>query len=189
MSLVETYLQETIRHLQNYPIEDFNKVVAILKEARANGNKIFLIGNGGSGSTASHFANDIIKNTIQEGQPRVRCIALTDNMPIIMAIANDWDYSRIFVEQLIPLAKPNDVLIGFSGSGDSANIIKAMEWAKENQVKVIALGGRDGGKMKSIADVSVIMSTNSMAQIEDAHLITNHMLFLSMICDTRPPLM
>ncbi len=189
MKLIKTYLAEVIAMMQEMPVEDIDRVVQILSKARANGNTIFLVGNGGSGATASHFANDIIKNTLQEGKPPVKCIALTDNMPIIMAIANDWDYSRIFVEQLKPLAQPGDVLIGFSGSGNSANVIKAMEWAKENGVTVVALGGRDGGKMKALAEVSVIVPTTSMAQIEDAHLIITHMLYLSMMGDTRPPMM
>ncbi len=189
MKLIDTYLAETIEIMQKMPVADIDAAVQILNTARENGNTIFLIGNGGSGATASHFANDIIKNTIQEGKPRVKCIALTDNMPIIMAIANDWDYSRIFVEQLKPLAKPGDVLIGFSGSGNSANVIKAMEWARENGVTVVALGGRDGGKMKTLADVSIIAPTDSMAQIEDAHLIITHMLYLSMMGDTRPAMM
>jgi D-sedoheptulose 7-phosphate isomerase len=90
---------------------------------------------------------------------------------------------------LRPLAQPGDVLIGFSGSGNSANIVKAMEWAKENNVSTIALGGRDGGKMKLLADVSIIAPTDSMAQLEDVHLMVTHMLFLSMMGDTRPALM
>ncbi len=111
-------------------------------------------------------------------------------MPLIMAIANDWDYSRIFVEQLKPLAQPGDVLIGYSGSGNSPNVLKAMAWAKENGVKVIAVGGRDGGKMKALADVSIISPTDSMAQIEDSHMIVNHLLYLAMLGqETRPPMM
>ncbi len=189
MKLIETYLAEIIEVMQKMPVEDVDAVVQVLNRARANGNTLFLVGNGGSGATASHFANDIIKNTLQEGKKPVRCVALTDNMPIIMAIANDLDYSRIFVEQLKPLAQPGDVLIGFSGSGNSANVIQAMVWARENGITVVALGGRDGGKMKALADVSIIAPTNSMAQIEDAHLIITHMLYLSMMGDTRPPMM
>ncbi len=189
MKLIKTYLAETAAMMQNMPIDDIQAAVDVVADARAKGNTLYLIGNGGSGATASHFANDIIKNTIQDGKPRVKCVALTDNMPIIMAIANDWDYSRIFVEQLKPLAKAGDVLIGFSGSGNSPNVLKAMAWAKENGVTVIALGGRDGGKMKDLADVSIIAPTDSMAQLEDAHLIITHMLYLSLMGDVRPPMM
>lgn len=189
MKLIKTYLEETIDILKNIPVADIQVVVDVLEQARLAGNTIFLIGNGGSGATASHFANDIVKNTGQKGKPQVKCVALTDNMPIIMAIANDWDYSRIFVEQLKPLAQPGDVLIGFSGSGNSPNLVKAMEWASENGVAVIVLGGRDGGKMKALADVSVIVPTDSMAQIEDAHMLITHMIYLSLMGDTRSPLM
>jgi len=186
VKLINTYLAETIEIIRKMPVAEIDAVVQILNRARENGNTIFLVGNGGSGATASHFANDIIKNTMQDGKPPVKCVPLTDNMPIIMAIANDWDYNRIFVEQLKPLAQPGDVLIGFSGSGNSPNVLKAMAWAKENGVTVVALGGRDGGKMKALADVSVIVPTDSMAQIEDGHLIITHMLYLSMMGDTRP---
>ena len=189
MKLIKSYLQEMVDILQRMPVEEIDKAVSILNEVRENGKTIYLVGNGGSGATASHFANDIVKNTIQEGRPRVKCVALTDNMPIIMAIANDMDYSLIFIEQLRPLAQPGDVLIGFSGSGNSPNVIKAMEWAKENGMATIALGGRDGGKIKLMADVSIIAPTDSMAQLEDVHLMVTHMLFLSMMGDTRPALM
>lgn len=189
MKLINTYLAEVVEMLQRMPVEDIQAAVDLIADARQNGNTLFLIGNGGSGATASHFANDIIKNTIEEGKSGVKCIPLTDNMPIIMAIANDWDYTRIFVEQLKPLAQPGDILIGYSGSGNSPNVIKAMEWAKDNGVRVIALGGRDGGKMKPLADVSIVAPTDSMAQIEDAHTIINHMLYLALMGDTRPPMM
>lgn len=190
MKLAQTYLLEVAEMARKMPVADIMAAVEMLDQARQNGNTIYLVGNGGSGATASHFANDIVKNTIQEGKRPIKCVALTDNMPLIMAIANDWDYSRIFVEQLKPLAQPGDVLIGYSGSGNSPNVIKAMEWAKENGVKVIALGGRDGGKMKALADVSVIAPTDSMAQIEDSHLIVNHILYLALLgLETRPPMM
>jgi D-sedoheptulose 7-phosphate isomerase len=189
VKLIKTYLQEMTDILQKMPVEAIDKAVDILNEARERGKTIYLIGNGGSGATASHFANDIVKNTMQAGRPSVKCVALTDNMPIIMAIANDMDYSLIFVEQLKPLAQPGDVLIGFSGSGNSPNVVKAMAWAKEHDLTVIALGGRDGGKMKAIADVNIIAPTDSMAQLEDVHLIVTHMLYLSMMGETRSLLM
>jgi D-sedoheptulose 7-phosphate isomerase len=167
--------------IERLPHETIQAIIDALAEARGQGQTIFLMGNGGSGSTASHMANDLIKNTIQPDKPRLKVIALTDNMPIILAIANDWDYSRIFVEQLIPLAQPGDVLFGLSGSGNSPNVLKAMDWARENGLKTIGLTGRDGGQLKDKAELVLIAPTDSMAQIEDIHLILNHIIYLGLL--------
>jgi len=181
MTLVSTYLQEMTQIINQLPQDTIEAIIDVMAEAQTNGKKIFLIGNGGSGATASHMANDFVKNTIQPDKPRLKVIALTDNMPIILAIANDWDYSRIFVEQLIPLAEPGDVLMGLSGSGNSPNVIKAMEWAIANGLKTIGLGGRDGGKLKEIAELTLIAPTDSMAQIEDVHMMLGHIFYLGLL--------
>jgi D-sedoheptulose 7-phosphate isomerase len=167
--------------IERLPQEKIKAIIDLMAEARDQGRTIFLMGNGGSGSTASHIANDLVKNTIQPGKPRLKVIALTDNMPIILAIANDWDYSRIFVEQLMPLAQPGDLLLGLSGSGNSPNILKAMDWARENGLKTIGLTGRDGGQLKDKAELVLIAPTDSMAQIEDIHLIVSHILYLGLL--------
>ncbi|MEW5960894.1 MAG: SIS domain-containing protein, partial [Chloroflexota bacterium] len=181
MSLIANYLQEIIQIIERLPHDAVQAIIDTLAEARDHQRTIFLMGNGGSGATASHMANDLIKNTIQPGKPRLKVIALTDNMPIILAIANDWDYSRIFVEQLVPLAQPGDVLLGLSGSGNSPNIIKAMDWARDNGLKTIGLTGRDGGQLKDKAELVLIVPTQSMAQIEDVHLILNHIFYLGLL--------
>jgi D-sedoheptulose 7-phosphate isomerase len=167
--------------IERLPQATIQAIIDALAEARDQERTIFLMGNGGSGSTASHMANDLIKNTIQPDKPRLKVIALTDNMPIILAIANDWDYSRIFVEQLIPLAQPGDVLIGLSGSGNSPNVLEAMDWARQNGLKTIGLTGRDGGQLKDKAELVLIAPTDSMAQIEDIHLILNHIIYLGLL--------
>jgi D-sedoheptulose 7-phosphate isomerase len=181
MNLIANYLQEITQIVEQLPHDQIQTIIDILAEARGNQRTIFLMGNGGSGSTASHMANDLIKNTIQPDKPRLKVIALTDNMPIILAIANDWDYSRIFVEQLIPLAQPGDVLLALSGSGNSPNIIKAIDWASENGLKTIGLTGRDGGQLKDKAELALIVPTQSMAQIEDIHLILSHIFYLGLL--------
>ena len=181
MTVVSTYLQEMVQIVNRVPQDQVEAIIDVLAEARDRGRKIFLIGNGGSGATASHMANDLVKNTIQPGKPRLKVIALTDNMPIILAIANDWDYSRIFVEQLMPLAEPGDVLLGLSGSGNSPNILKAMDWARENGLKTVGLTGRDGGQLKDKAELVLIAPTDSMAQIEDVHMILSHILYLGLL--------
>jgi D-sedoheptulose 7-phosphate isomerase len=181
MTIVSTYLQEMTQILDQLPQDQVQAIIDLLAEARDRGQKIFLMGNGGSGATASHMANDMIKNTIQPDKPRLKVIALTDNMPIILAIANDWDYSRIFVEQLMPLAEPGDVLVGLSGSGNSPNILKAMDWARDNGLKTVGLTGRDGGQLKDKAELVLIVPTDSMAQIEDVHMILSHILYLGLL--------
>ncbi|RME79730.1 MAG: SIS domain-containing protein [Chloroflexi bacterium] len=181
MNVISTYLQEVTQVIQQLPQDTIEAIIDAFAQARDEGRTIFLMGNGGSGSTASHMANDLIKNTIQPGKPRLRVIALTDNMPIILAIANDWDYSRIFVEQLIPLARPGDLLVGLSGSGNSPNVLKAMDWARENGLRTIGLTGRDGGQLKDKADLSLIVPTQSMAQIEDVHLMLGHIIYLGLL--------
>lgn len=180
MTLITTYLQEIGDIIQRLPHETIEAIVATLAEAREQRHSIFLIGNGGSGATASHAVNDLTKITIQDGKPRCKVIALTDNVPFMLAIANDWSYERIFVEQLMALAEPDDVLIGISGSGNSPNILKAMDWAREHGLKTIALGGRNGGQLKDKVDLALIVPTESMTHIEDVHLMLCHIISLSL---------
>jgi D-sedoheptulose 7-phosphate isomerase len=177
MGVVDNYIQEITDVIKSLPQETIESIINVLAQARDERKQIFLIGNGGSGANASHMANDLIKNTIQEGKPRLKVIPLTDNMPIIMAIANDWDYSRIFIEQLMPLAQPGDVLMGLSGSGNSPNVLKAIDWARTNGLRTVGLTGRDGGQLKDKAELVLIVPTDSMAQIEDVHLILGHIFY------------
>jgi len=181
MNLISSYLQEMTQVIEQLPQDTIQTIIDTLAEARDKQRTIFLMGNGGSGGTASHMANDLIKNTIQPGKPRMKVIALTDNMPIILAIANDWDYSRIFVEQLMPLGQPGDVVMGLSGSGNSPNVLKAMDWAQENGLKTIGLTGRDGGQLKEKAELVLIAPTDSMAQIEDVHMMLGHMIYMGIL--------
>src|SRR3990172_1560784 len=111
---------------------ELDKLVSILANARVNRNTVFTMGNGGSAATASHFAEDLAKCTITEGMPRFKVISLTDSMPGILAWANDTSYEEIFIEQLKNLMEPGDIVIGISGSGNSMNVIKAIEYANSN---------------------------------------------------------
>lgn len=181
MTTVATYLTEVSQAIEQLPHGEIEAIIDTLAEARAQQQTIFLIGNGGSGATASHMANDLVKNTIQPGKPRLKVVALTDNMPIILAVANDWDYSRIFVEQLMPLARPGDVLMGLSGSGNSSNVLKAMDWARENGLKTVGLTGQDGGQLKEKAELVLRVPTDFMAQIEDLHMILGHIFYLGLL--------
>ncbi len=180
MTIINTYIQEITHIIEHLPHETIEAIITVLAKARDQRRHIFLMGNGGSGATASHAVNDLSKITIQEGKPRLKVTALTDNMPIIMAFANDLDYSRIFVEQLIALAEPGDVLIGISGSGNSPNVLKAMDWAGENGLRTIGLTGRDGGQLKDKAELTLHVPTDTMTYIEDVHLMLGHIISLGL---------
>jgi D-sedoheptulose 7-phosphate isomerase len=140
------------------------------------GKQVFVIGNGGSAAAASHMVCDFSKNTREAGKNRMRAICLNDNIPSVMAYANDEGYDVIFSEQLMALGRPGDILIAISGSGNSANILKAIETARKMQIKIIGLTGFKGGKMKDLTDICLVVPSDSMEMIEDVHLIINHIL-------------
>jgi D-sedoheptulose 7-phosphate isomerase len=134
VAYIQWYLDEISSILQQLPQDQIAQVIRILEKARADHKQIFLIGNGGSAATASHFANDLLKSTVAEGKPRMKVMALTDNIPIMMAYANDCGYETIFAEQLDALAAPGDVVVAFSGSGRSPNVIRALDLARQRNV-------------------------------------------------------
>lgn len=176
---VDAYLGDLERILQDLRPQLRDRIPQIadaLEGARREGGTVYVMGNGGSGAAASHFANDLNKYTITDGEPRFRCVALTDNMPVILAIANDQDYDDIFVEQLRNHADPEDVLIGISGSGDSENCIRAIQYAKELGMSVVTWTGFGGGRMAELADLPVVIPSDSMVRCEDAHVIIHHCL-------------
>jgi D-sedoheptulose 7-phosphate isomerase len=160
--------------LQALPRDDIARVVAILAQARTEGRQIFIMGNGGSAATASHFCCDLSKGTIAPGRPRFKVIGLADNMALFSALANDWGYERVFDAQLEALARPGDIAIGISGSGNSPNVLRAMQLARERGMTTIGFAGFAGGKLKGLVDVCVLAACESMEQIEDAHLVLEH---------------
>jgi len=159
---------------------DFIQVESILLRARDEGRTIFIIGNGGSAATASHMANDLNKGAAVSGQPRFRAFALTDNVPLITAWANDTRYEKIFVEQMANFLRPGDVLIAISGSGNSPNIITAVEWARLEGAVTIGLTGGSGGRLNGLVDCCLVVPSNLMEQIEDMHLVLSHALCVSL---------
>ncbi|MBI3764725.1 MAG: SIS domain-containing protein [Chloroflexi bacterium] len=160
--------------LRTMPGDRIAQVVAILRRARAAGRRIFLFGNGGSAATASHFACDLAKLTRREGQPDFKVIALTDNLPIFSAYANDNGYETVFAEPLKSLAEPGDVAIGLSTSGQSANVLRALEAARALGLTTIGFTGYDGGALKDKVEVCVIVPARHVGQIEDAHHVLQH---------------
>lgn len=151
-------------------------IVLILEETYLQGHRIFIMGNGGSAATASHFALDLAKNTIVRGAPRVKALSLTDHVPLITAWSNDTAYEHIFAEQLTNMVEPGDAVIGISASGNSLNVINALLVARESQAKTIALLGAHGGRIKHMVDAYVLAPGQNIEQEEDAHLILAHII-------------
>jgi len=185
LSYIQWYLDEVSNILHQLPQDQIAEIIRTLELARMDGKHIFLIGNGGSAATASHFANDLLKSTVTEGKPRMKVFALTDNIPIMMAYANDCGYETIFAEQLDALAEPGDVLVAFSGSGRSPNVIRAMDLARERGLTTIGVTGRDGGEMQERCDICLIAPCQPMEQIEDVHVVLCHLMY-SAIRDEKP---
>jgi len=175
-----SYFQKVAAVLPAIPAEPVEQIIATLRQARANGQRIFVFGNGGSAANASHIVNDMIKSTIQPGRPRMKLICLSDNVPTLTAYANDVSYDIVYAEPLASLAEPGDVAIALSGSGNSPNVLRAMDVAQEMGVTRVGLTGRDGGKLKDQCDICVIVPTDSMQVIEDAHLVILHAVFLAL---------
>ena len=159
---------------------DLRSVEGALFDAWLHGQTIFIAGNGGSASTASHMANDLNKGTIIPGHHRFRAIALTDNVPLMTAWGNDTAYDRIFVEQMANFLRPHDVFVALSGSGNSPNIIAAVQWARAAGAVTIGLTGGGGGQLRALVDYGVVVPATGMEQIEDVHLTLVHALCVTL---------
>jgi len=170
------YLYTLLTQLEIGAIETF---VEELEHARANDNTIFLAGNGGSAATASHMANDIGADVLRKGKSEkpFRVFALTDNVSVMSAIANDDGYDNVFVNQLKVHYRDSDKLVAISASGNSPNIVAAAEWVKNRRGKVIGLIGFDGGRLEKICDVVIHVETprGEFGPVEDIHMIIDHL--------------
>ena len=166
-------LQQTMDQLPKILIAN---VITVLQQARIQGNQVFIMGNGGSASTASHFVCDLAKNTRQAGLPHFRVIGLTDNMAIFSAYANDEGYENVFSQQLANLIRPGDVVIGISASGNSKNMINAMEEAQKHNVTTIGFTGFDGGSLGKMVNINIHVQSNIIEHVEDIHLMLEHMI-------------
>lgn len=166
-------LQATIERL---PQPLIAQVVDVLEEARLQGRQVFIMGNGGSASTATHFVCDLAKNTRQEGLPHYRAIGLTDNMAIFSAYANDEGYETVFANQLANLIRPGDIVIGISASGNSKNVLNAVAEAHKHRAMVIGFSGFDGGKLAGMVDINIHVDSHVIEHVEDIHLMLEHMI-------------
>lgn len=176
MTFPQLYRTELLKTLDGIPLDKVNTAIDWFKEARASGRTIFVCGNGGSASTASHFVCDIVKGASYSRDSRFRIQALTDSLPTITAYANDVGYDIVFAEQLKNFAQPGDIVMCISGSGNSPNVLRAMEYANSIGCRTLALTGRDGGKLGPMAQLDIRVPEPHMGRIEDAHMIVCHMI-------------
>ena len=172
-----SYIKYLASVLNNISLTDIEKFVEVLLEARERESSIFFIGNGGSAATASHFANDIAIGTRTYEKP-FRAISLCDNQAVITAIANDDGYEKIFSQQLQVLLKKQDVVVAISASGNSPNLLDAIDTAKKMNTITVGISAFDGGKMKEMVDISVHVPTEKgeYGPAEDAHMVLDHLI-------------
>jgi D-sedoheptulose 7-phosphate isomerase len=172
----ESYLQALQQTLQQVDLSSVEKAAELLLKAYDAGNTVYIFGNGGSGATASHMAGDFVKGVSYGLEKRFKMLCLNDNYTGLSAYSNDISYDLVFVEPLKNFLQPGDVVIGLSGSGNSANVVLALEFATSMKCPVIAFSGYSGGKISQMADVVVHAPIHNMEIAEDIHLITFHMI-------------
>lgn len=185
VAFAREYLKHVAEILTKIDDKEIAAFIDELVKARERGSRIFFIGNGGSAATASHFANDVAIGCRSWEKP-FRAISLTDNVPVITAIANDYGYEDIFVLQLKTVMQPGDVIVAISASGNSPNILRAVEYGNENSCVTIGLTGFDGGKLRELARLGVHVPTNKgeYGPVEDIHMVLDHLIgaFLMNYC-------
>jgi len=170
------YLWELKKAIDALPLEKFEEIFSLILEASKAGRQIFIMGNGGSGATASHFACDMNKGAHSGSKKPFKVICLNDNMPTLLAIANDGSFKDIFVEQLKNFLKPGDLVVGLSSSGNSENILRAIGYANKNGAKTIGLTGLEGGKLAKRAHFALVVPAKDPQKVEDIHLVLVHLI-------------
>jgi D-sedoheptulose 7-phosphate isomerase len=180
MERVTNYIETLQQTIDQLPKEKIVQVIDLLHSARFSGRQVFIMGNGGSASTASHFVCDLSKNTRREGWPRYKVIGLTDNMAVFSAYANDEGYENVFCEQLANLLVQDDIVIAISASGNSMNVINAIQYAKSQNALTIGFTGFDGGILGTLVDINLHINSNIIEHVEDLHLVLEHMIIKSL---------
>jgi D-sedoheptulose 7-phosphate isomerase len=182
---IKQFLEDVRKISDTISISDIDSFINLLYNAWREGRNVFIAGNGGSASTATHFASDLMKFTSVEGKPRFKAFSLVDNTPLVTALTNDLGWSEVFVEQLKNLMSPGDVFIAISVHGGSGmdkagvwsqNLTKAAQHVKDNGGKVLSLVGFDGGVLRQISDASILVPVNSTPLVEGFHLVLTHMI-------------
>ena len=176
--VIQKRFEETDRIKKRFLDENFSRLIAIIKliaDSLENGNKVLFFGNGGSAAEAQHLAAEFVNRFLME-RPPLPAIALSTDSSILTSIGNDYSFSEIFSKQIVALGKEGDIAIGISTSGNSANVIKAIEVAKEIGIETIALTGNDGGDLAKVANYSLIVPSNSTPCIQEVHMAVGHIL-------------
>lgn len=184
MSESDAYFKAVCETLGRLPRAPVDELVRGLREAFAEGRRVFVFGNGGSAATASHFVTDMVKGATVTGRPRPRVVCLNDNVPMLTAYGNDVGYDSVFAEPLAALAQPGDVALAISGSGNSPNVLRAMETAAKGGIRRLGLSGFAGGRLLPLCDLCVVVPSDSMQVIEDVHLVILH---ATLVALTRTP--
>jgi len=175
-SFFQNYLTALNTTLSSIDLGMVERAATMMAECRQSGGTIFVMGNGGSMATASHFVCDVVKGASYGKESRFKMMCLLDNSPTLTAYANDVGYEEALVEQLKNFAAPNDIVIVISGSGRSPNVVKALNWSNDNGCRTISMTGRDGGVLADTSHCSIHVKEQHMGRIEDAHMVVCHML-------------
>ena len=173
---VSNYVSELKKAIDLIDLDKFELAINTLIDAYKAGRTVFIMGNGGSGATASHVVCDLNKGTLQGQAKRMKCICLNDNLPSILAYANDFSYDDIFVGQLENFLEKDDVVMVLSASGDSPNVVKAIEFAHQKSARTISMSGFKGGQVADHAEIPIIVPSDDVQKIEDIHLLLTHMI-------------
>lgn len=174
---INNYFERLKTSIDNLNREEIETFINVLLKARDEQKHIYLMGNGGSAATASHFCCDFNKGMSYTKDKKFKMICLNDNTPTLMAYANDVNYDAVFVEQLKNFLEPGDVVIGISGSGNSKNVLNAIEYANQNGAVTVGLTGYNGGKLKTLAKYSLNVNVDDMQITEDIHMMLDHMIY------------
>ena len=173
---IEWYFDEMKSTFDRLDREPIREAIDVLHQARMDGRQIFIMGNGGSASTASHAACDLAKNTSGSGWPLFKVFGLADNTALFSALSNDYGYENVFVRQLEPLLAAGDVVIAISTSGNSPNVLRAAKLARERGALVVGLTGFDGGQLGDLSDLNLHIPSDCIEQVEDVHLMLEHLI-------------
>jgi D-sedoheptulose 7-phosphate isomerase len=175
-----SYFDDVARVISNMPLPVIDEIVGVMMQAYESSRRIYLFGNGGSAALASHFACDLGKGAANGSGKRFRALALTDNIPMMTAWANDTNYEDVFAEQLVNFVDDGDVVFAISGSGRSPNVLKALKVAREANAFTIGLTGFRGGLMKDLCDLCLVVPSDNMQIIEDLHLSVTHAVYTAL---------
>jgi D-sedoheptulose 7-phosphate isomerase len=178
--MMHEYFTNLARTLATVDVTVSERILDVLWQTYQRDGSVIVCGNGGSAATASHFACDLGKWTVIDGQRRFRAVALTDNMPLVTAWGNDTAYERVFVEQIPMFYRPGDTLVAISGSGNSPNVLRVSEWVQANGGQVIGMSGFGGGKLAALADVPFVVQSSFMPEVEDVHIALCHALAVNL---------